>query len=198
LANHFGDYRCPSEKLGFDTLIAFMFLGAAVGFLCLTLFGETVGKKLLMQINVATYVVGLVLTIFCVDLYMAGAGLFLAALGINNAYIICFYFIIETCADENREKFSVICQAFYGVGVILDILWYWWIADWQIILGACFLAPAVVVLVVLSLFVRDTPACLVLRNDSAVALRDFQKIASMNGVVCGIVEEEIIDAKEHF
>ncbi len=188
LANHFGDYRCPSEKLGFDTLIAFMFFGAAVGFLCLTLFGEMVGKKVLMQINVAAYVVGLILTVFCVDLYMAGAGLFLAALGINNAYIICFYFIMETCADENREKFSVICQAFYGVGVILDILWYWWIADWQIILVACFLVPAVVVLAMISLFVRDTPTCLVLRNESDVALREFQKIAKMNGVVCGIVE----------
>lgn len=85
--------------MSFDTLIAFMFFGAAVGFLCLTLFGELVGRKMLMQINLAAYVVGLVLTVFCVDVYMAAAGLFLAALGINNAYIICFYFIIETCAD---------------------------------------------------------------------------------------------------
>jgi hypothetical protein len=61
---------------------------------------------------------------------------------------------------------SVVCQAFYGVGVILDILWYWWIRDWQIILGVCYLAPAVVVFVVLTVFVKDTPSCLVLRNDS--------------------------------
>jgi hypothetical protein len=80
--------------LGFDALISFMFFGAAVGFLCLTLFGELVGRKLLIQLNLGAFLVGLTLTVFCVDVYMAAAGLFLSALGINNAYIICFYFII--------------------------------------------------------------------------------------------------------
>lgn len=53
-----------------------------------------VGRKLLMQLNMGSHVVGLILIIFCVDTYMAAAGLFFAALGISNSYIICFYFII--------------------------------------------------------------------------------------------------------
>jgi MFS family permease len=80
--------------LGFDSLIAVMFFGAAMGFLCLTLFGEMIGRKLLMQLNMASFIIGMILTILCVDVYMAAVGLFLSVLGISNAYIICFYFIV--------------------------------------------------------------------------------------------------------
>lgn len=93
---------------------------------------------------------------------------------------------------------SVVCQAFYGVGVILDILWYWAIGDWQIIMGACFLVPGILVLVVLTFFVKDTPSCLVLQNDSETAFKAFLEIASINGVQSDLQEEEIIDAREHF
>lgn len=182
LANHFGDFRCPGEELGFDTVIAFMFFGAAMGFLCLTLFGELVGRKLLMQINLGMHVLGMALTVFCANVYMAAAGLFLAAFGISNAYIICFYFILEVVADEWREKMSVMCQTFYGVGVMLDILWYWWIRDWQIILGACYLLPALAAFLIMTLLVEDTPSCLVLRNSSEKALRAFLAMARMNQV----------------
>jgi hypothetical protein len=64
----------------------------------------------------------------------------------------------------------VVCQSFYGVGVILDVFWYWWIGDWQIILGVCLLSPAILVFIVLTIFVKDTPTCLVLGNSSEVAL----------------------------
>lgn len=71
-----------------------MFFGACMGFLGLTLFGEAVGRKLLIQINLGCYVVGLTLTVSCANIYMAAVGLFFSTLGINNAYIICFYFIL--------------------------------------------------------------------------------------------------------
>ncbi len=90
---------------------------------------------------------------------------------------------------------SVVCQIFYGVGVILDILYFWLFRDWQIVLGLFFLLPGVIVLVILTLFVKDTPSCLVLRNDSEKALKDLLQIAKMNGVETNLQEEELIDAK---
>jgi hypothetical protein len=77
---------------------------------------------------------------------------------------------------------SVVSQTFYGVGVILDIFWYWWIGDWQIIIGWCYLAPAVVGFLVLTLVVKDTPSCLVLRNSSKKAFKGFMQIAKMNDI----------------
>jgi hypothetical protein len=83
---------------------------------------------------------------------------------------------------------SVVCQIFYGVGVMMDILLYWLIKDWQIVLGLGFLLPGVVAFVVLSIFVKDTPSCLVLRNSSEKALKDFKQIAKMNGIEADLSE----------
>lgn len=143
-----------------------MFFGAAMGFVCLTLFGEMFGRKLLMQINIISFITGITITIFCVNVYMAAVGLFLSVLGISNAYSICFYFIVETISDDYREKMSVLCQSFYGVGVMMDILWYWGIGNWQIILSCGFLIPAIIILTVLTFVIKDTPKCLVLNNPS--------------------------------
>jgi MFS family permease len=141
-----------------------------------------IGRKLLIQLNIASFIVGMIITILCVNVYMAAVGLFLSVLGISNAYIICFYFIVETISDDQRERMSVLCQSFYGVGVILDILWYWSIGNWQIILTCCFLAPAIAVLAVLTFIIKDTPKCLVLNNSSEEALLQFQYIAKINGI----------------
>lgn len=152
-----------------------------MGFLCLTLFGEMIGRKLLMQLNMISFIVGMTLTILCVNVYMAAVGIFLSVLGISNAYSICFYFIVETISDDYREKMSVLCQSFYGVGVILDILWYWGIGNWQIILSCGFLLPAIIILAALTFIIKDTPKCLVLNNSSEEALLQFEYIAKMNG-----------------
>ena len=61
-----------------------------------------------------------------------------------------------------------------GIGVVLDILWYWWIKDWQIILGVCYLIPAAFGFVILTIFVKDTPSCLVIRNNSEYAWKKFK------------------------
>ena len=70
-----------------------MYIGNVVGYLGLSLLGDLTGKKKLMLINLATAILGLILTIFSVDLTMAGVGLFLSTLGIQNAFNICFFFI---------------------------------------------------------------------------------------------------------
>lgn len=73
-----------------------MYVGAVVGFLLMTLVGDILGRKMLMTIWMSMTVVGITITIFCQDLPMAGAGLFLATVGIQNAYNVCFFFISET------------------------------------------------------------------------------------------------------
>lgn len=73
-----------------------MYVGTVVGFLLMTLVGDLLGRKMLMTICMAMTVLGITITIFCQDLAMAGAGLFLATVGIQDAYNVCFFFISET------------------------------------------------------------------------------------------------------
>ena len=70
-----------------------MYIGNVVGFLIVALIGDLVGRKFLMMCNLITALVGLAITILCVNLTMAAAGLFLMTLGIQNSFNICFYFI---------------------------------------------------------------------------------------------------------
>ena len=58
-----------------------------------------IGRKRLLQVNMVCFIVGLIILVPSVNLYMAGVGIFFTALGINNAFIICFYFIVENVAD---------------------------------------------------------------------------------------------------
>lgn len=181
LSNVFGDYRCDEAHLTIALIITIMYVGNVVGFLGLTLVGDLMGRKMLLVVNLFLVVVGLMLTIMCQTLTMAGIGLFITTCGIQNAFNVCFYFIAETMSEDYREKFSVAIQLFYGLGVLMNVLWYWWIADWQVIFVASYFAPLVVVIGGAIFFIRDTPMCLVTRYPVDWALRDFTFIAKKNG-----------------
>jgi MFS family permease len=102
LANKFGDFRCDDEHIDIDFTITMMYVGNVIGFLGLTLVGDLVGRKRLLLGNLLISLLGLVITMFCVTLSMAAAGLFLTTCGIQNAFNICFYFISETMSEKNR------------------------------------------------------------------------------------------------
>ena len=92
----------------------------------------------------------------------------------------------------------MIIQLFYGLGVLINVLWFYVIGDWQIIYGACYFIPLVVVICCFMVFVRDTPMCLVMRNHSAKALKSFKYIGRMNGKECGITLEELAKIKASY
>jgi MFS family permease len=93
LANKFGDFRCSKEKLELDFVITLMYVGTVVGCLILTMVGDLVGRKRLMIACMGTNVLGLIIVIFCVNIEMAAAGLFLSTVGIQTAFNVCFYFL---------------------------------------------------------------------------------------------------------
>ena len=152
-------------------MITLTYVGTVVGFLLLSFVGDLLGRKRLMIICMTSVVIGLVITIFCQSLVMAGVGLFIASVGVQNAFNICFYFISETVSEEFREKASVAIQLFYGLGVLLNVLWYFWIQDWQMIFVLFYFIPAVACAIGVVIIVRDTPICLVMRNSPSKALQ---------------------------
>jgi MFS family permease len=151
-------------------MITLTYIGTVVGFLLLSFVGDLVGRKRLMTICMTGVVVGLVIAIFCQSLLMAGIGLFIASVGVQNSFNICFYFISETVSEEFREKASVAIQLFYGLGVLLNVLWYFMVKDWQMIFVLFYFLPAVASVIGIVIIVRDTPICLVMRNSPSKAL----------------------------
>jgi hypothetical protein len=90
-----GDYRCPEKWGELDNLIAIMFFGIAAGYLLLTFFGELVGKKMLMLVNLGFFIAGLgIVLLFPGKWEVVAGGLFLAVLGIGNAFLVCFTFLV--------------------------------------------------------------------------------------------------------
>jgi MFS family permease len=152
-------------------MITITYVGTVVGFLILSFVGDLLGRKRLMIICMSGVVIGLVIAIFCQSLMMAGIGLFIASVGVQNAFNICFYFIAETVSEDFREKASVAIQLFYGLGVLLNVIWYYWIKDWQMIFVLFYFLPAVASVLGVVFIVRDTPICLVMRNSPSKALQ---------------------------
>jgi MFS family permease len=157
-----------------------MYVGGVVGFLLMIIVGDLFGRKSLITICMLMTVAGITVTIFCNSLTMAGMGLFLATVGIQDAYNVCFFFIAETISEEYREKASVAIQLFYGLGVVLNVLWYWMVRDWQLIFAIFYFIPAVLTALAVIVIVRDTPICLVMRNSPLKALQEFSFIAQTN------------------
>jgi MFS family permease len=95
LSNKFGDFRCPNEKLQIDAVISLTYIGAIAGSFIISFIGDLIGRKFLLTLSLVFTVLGFIVVIFCESLIMAGAGLFMVSVGVQNAFNICFYFISE-------------------------------------------------------------------------------------------------------
>jgi MFS family permease len=153
-----------------------------VGPLVATLIGDLFGRKRLMLGNLLICAGGLLITIFSVDLVMAGVGLFLAMGGIQNAFNIEFYFITEKVSEISRTKYSVVIQLFFGIGVLLNVLWAFAVGDWKWILILFYLVPILIVILGIGLLIQDTPMCLVTKYSAEDALKSFKFISKLNKI----------------
>lgn len=172
-----------------------MFFGIAAGYLLLTLFGELVGKKMLMLVNLSFYLIGIGTVLLFSGVWGAVAGgLSVAVLGISNCYIICFMFLVETVERSAREKATVLIQSFYGIGAVINIGWYWLFQDWRTIFFACYFIPACLLFVGICLMVVDTPMSLILRNSPEAALSRMLFMAKINGKGEDVLTPEDIES----
>lgn len=102
LTNHFGDYRCEAGKAELNIIFTVMYFSSVLGYLMMTMLGGVVGRKSLMISSLFLTLVGILVTIFCVNMVMAGAGLFISFVGIQNGFNVCFYFLSETVVESMR------------------------------------------------------------------------------------------------
>lgn len=93
LANDYGDYRCQDGKAELNLIQTLMYSSSVLGYLLMTLLGGVVGRKMLMLGSLFVTLIGLLVTLFCVNIVMAGVGMFISYVGIQNCFNICFYFL---------------------------------------------------------------------------------------------------------
>lgn len=98
LANHLGDYRCADEAKEITLMITLMYVGNVVGYACMTLVGDLIGRKRLMLANLLICLLGLILTCLSSSILMAGISLLHMAFGVFNSFNLCFAFIAEIVA----------------------------------------------------------------------------------------------------
>lgn len=66
--------------------------------------------------------------------------------------------------------------------MLSNVLWYYAVRDWQIIMGVFYLGPSLFVLIAVITFVKDTPICLITRWSATEALKAFSFISRINRI----------------
>ena len=69
----------------------------------------------------------------------------------------------------------------FCVGSLANVLWYFAIGNFKTILIFCYLLPSIILAILIFMFIRDTPICLVTKNTAKKAYDDLMYIAKMNG-----------------
>lgn len=181
LPNTFGDYRCPSEMSELDLIQTFMFSGFAIGIFVLALLGGLVSKKTLILGNMFITIIGMVLMVMSSSVIMGGAGMFCCILGLNINLHACFPFITETVSQNYRSTYSMLLSVFDTFGGLANVLWFYLLRDFKLVILYCYLLPAVLVTGALIFFVKDTPICMITKSSPEKAHEGLYFIAKTNG-----------------
>ena len=98
------------------------------------------------------------------SLWLSTAGLMLSALAFNNVFYMSFSFISETVAESHRDKFSLLIEFFYGLGIALNTLWFYLFGDWRVALTVGYGLPAAIATAGAVFLIKDTPMNMVTRQ----------------------------------
>lgn len=94
--------------------------------------------------------------------------------------------------------YEVLIQLFYGLGVLINVLWYYAVGDWQLIFAIFYFIPLVAVIIGMVKFVKDTPMCLIMRYTAKKAHRAFRYIAKLNKNKFRVTVDEIAEIKVNY
>ena len=146
-----------------------IYIGKIVGTFILAVLGDIVGRKALFASHFVLGAVSLVFVNFSSSLIMGGILLLFATIGITNVFYLSFSFAAEQVAEENRGTYSVVIQAMYGAGLMLNAVYYYAFADWRMVFWIGYVIPVTIATVGVLIFLRDSPVYLVMRNSAEKA-----------------------------
>ena len=176
--------------------LAYSGVVACVFFMAVT--GDLLGRKTLIVINLVVVIAGLMLIIFCQNIWMAGAGLFLCVFGGKNNINLVMMFMAETIAEKQRQFYMMTSQTMYAVGGLANVLWFYMLEDFELVLIFFYVIPSLVVLVGLVFFVKDTPISLLTKYSAKDAFDALSMIARVNKKPFSMTEEDIRNMQDRY
>ena len=158
-----------------------IYAGAVVSPLIAALLLKHLKQRQLFILLLIGSITGMTITLLSKTLHIATAGLFInfVARGMMNGITIGF--LSENTSEAIRVKYVNWMYMGCGFGGALIGLVYWVVRPWEVAFALYQLLPMVALLALVLFVVVDTPFDAVTKGTPAEALRQFQKIARING-----------------
>ena len=184
----FGQYQCH-YAFWISIYKSVLFCGILVGYLLFTHIADNTGRRTAMIAAWGTTCIGLATLNLSPNIYLACLGLFLAGAGSETSLRISLAIINEVVDFTLRQKYSLLLQGSFGFSGVVVAAAYYFLSDWRTILLVCCLLPSLTVMLLMTLYLEETPSYLASRPE--LLLTSLQRIATTNKLECDITRVEI-------
>ena len=130
------------------------YFGSLIGYIIFATFTDNFGRKASMTVSLSGATLGCVLLSTSFNLPMVLIGVILVGGGINISSSIVFMFLAEAVGDLKRQKYSVIVQSVYTIGVIVIYGLYYFLHNWRLISTIMLTIPMIFLFIVFVLYVE--------------------------------------------
>jgi len=175
-------YQCPSEQNELNVIKTIFYSGQLFGFFFSSIVGDYIRAKYLLLLGLAIGVVGVILVSVSPWVWLCVTGMFLSLGGCIISYNLTFIFITELVEERKRQTHKVVLSAIFSVGALFNVLWFFVLPNFEIVLLAFYGLPIVVTGVLFLLFFKDTPISLITKYKAEKAYNDLLYIAKINGI----------------
>jgi MFS family permease len=117
--------------------------------------------KSLVLLGLVIGIMGMVLLTLSPWVWLCVIGMFMAMGGCIISYNLTYIFITELVEEKKRQTHKVIISAIFSVGALLNVLWFYVLPNFEIVLLAFYGLPLLIVGILFLLFFKDTPASLI-------------------------------------
>ncbi|XP_059219561.1 carcinine transporter [Stomoxys calcitrans] len=161
-----------------------------VGSFLLGQMGDIFGRRVVYYISVVFCSVGRLTSILTTGYYtwfLIFSGL--AALTINSLFQSPQIIGMEISREEDRSTIAIYQSFGWSIGTTLMPLLFWWLREWEPFMWITTVPTAIVL--IFSKYVIESPRWLISKKRFADAIRQFKKIANINGRQFDMSEKEL-------
>ena len=123
---------------------------------------------------------GIVLIVLSKLYWLSICGMLLFTTGMILSFNLTYIFVTEMVVESRRQKYKVILAAMFSIGALYDVLLFYIIPDYKVVLMYFFGIPILGLIVVFGLFLKDTPISLITKQTPEEAYKSFMYIAKIN------------------
>lgn len=114
-----------------------------------------------MSVSLAITLLGSLMMSLGFNLWVICIGFMLSGAGINVSSAICFIYLGEIVESVKRQKYSILIQICYTIGLVFLTGFYYLIGNWRILTITLQTIPVGIALFIFVLYAEDTPIYLV-------------------------------------